>query len=83
MAEWKKEVRHSHALHGNEWRKERKTTKSVKTLLGVLSRNTTPSLKIDFQAIKRNLLGVKAPASFGKVIRNPQEGLKWPWVLWD
>ena len=28
-------------------------------MLGVLSRNTTPSLKINFQAIKRNLLGMK------------------------
>ena len=40
-------------------RKERRTTKSIVVMLGVLSRNTTPSLKIDFQAIKRDLLGVK------------------------
>ena len=40
-------------------KEKRKTTKSVETMLGVLSRNTTPSLKIDFQAIKRDLLGVK------------------------
>ena len=40
-------------------KKERKTAKSVEMMLGVLSHNTTPSLKIDFQAIKRYLLGVK------------------------
>ena len=34
-------------------------TKSVEMMLGILSHNTTPSLKIDFQAIKRNLPGVK------------------------
>ena len=40
-------------------KRKRKTTKSVEMMLGVLSRNTTPLLKIDFQAIKRYLFGVK------------------------
>ena len=38
---------------------KRKMAKSVVTMLGILSCNTTPSLKIDFQAIKRYLFGVK------------------------
>ena len=41
-------------------KKEKKTTKSVVLMLGVLGCNTTPSLKINFQAIKRDLFGVKA-----------------------
>ena len=45
--------------YSDKIKKKKEMTKSVRTLLGVLSRNTTPSLKIDFQAIKRNLLGVK------------------------
>ena len=57
----KEKHRDSVAVISESDKKERKkTTKSVRTLLGVLSRNTTPSLKIDFQAIKRYLLGVKA-----------------------
>ena len=45
-------------------------------MLGILSHNTTPSLEIDFQVIKRDLLGVESCKRLWPFLEKQQE------ILW-